>query len=67
MIYKARELLAHLNNLVLAGSDGCGVLEWIGNDLQWHKAEVESLSASELQNANEIAESDEYDYRTQND
>lgn len=66
MIYKARKLNSYLNHLVLAGYDGYD-LEWIGNDLQWYNAEIDSLSASEIIAAENLAESDEYDYRTQND
>ena len=66
MVYKAKELLAKLNNLTLCGTDGCGVLEWIGNDEQWYLAEVESLSASQLISAENLRESDEYDLATCN-
>ncbi len=66
MIYKARELNAKLHNLTLCGIDGCGVLEWIGNDDQWYQAEVDSLSITQLIAAENLAESDSYDLSTCN-
>jgi len=66
MIYKARELYAKLSNLALCGTDGCGVLEWIGDDEAWHQAEIDSLSISQLIAAENLAESDEYDLNTCN-
>ena len=60
MIYKARKLHSYLTHLTLAGIDN-GVLEWIGTDLQWYNAELNSLSKAELLNAQETAESDYYD------
>jgi hypothetical protein len=35
MIYTAKELLLKLKNLVLAGKNEDGRLEWIGTDKQW--------------------------------
>lgn len=61
MIYKARQLNSYLNHLTLTGSDN-GILEWIGKDLEWYKAEVDSLP----KDAHELNESDDYDFKTMN-
>lgn len=59
MIYKAKELLAHLNNLTLSGIDD-GRLEWIGTDEQWWQMQVDSLSTNEIKGL----DSDDYDLKT---
>ncbi len=37
----AKSLLAKLNNLILAGQNDEGELEWMGTINQWREAEIE--------------------------
>ena len=41
MVYTAKEILPYFKNLVLAGQDFSGDLEWIGTDEQWSKVKSE--------------------------
>lgn len=63
MIYKARQLHSYLTYLTLSGIEN-GMLEWIGSDEQWYQAELNSLSANEIIEAQHTGESNDYDLKT---